>query len=166
MKEPKSGTEPEGTGSLTGLRLRKVPIGPDPDQFVVFAEDTEPNTPNVGVVVPEPVGIGERPSLTGLRLQKVPIGPDPDQFVVFAEDTESTTANVGVVVPEPVGIGEIIDVVSHAMEVFGGDRTKALRWFRTPIPSLNDETPEEMLQREGGIEQVQEVLGRIEHGVW
>ena len=115
MKEPKSGTEPEGTGSLTGLRLRKVPIG-----------------------------------------------PDPDQFVVFAEDTESTT----VVVPEPVGIGEIIDVVSHAMEVFGGDRTKALRWFRTPIPSLNDETPEEMLQREGGIEQVQEVLGRIEHGVW
>jgi putative toxin-antitoxin system antitoxin component (TIGR02293 family) len=66
---------------------------------------------------------------------------------------------------EPVGIGEVVEVVARALEVFG-DRTKALRWLRTPIPSLGDATPQEMLEREGGIEQVEDVLGRIEHGVW
>ena len=64
-----------------------------------------------------------------------------------------------------VYVGKIVDIVAHAMEVFG-NRTKALRWLRTPIPSLDNETPEDMLKREGGIERVQDVLGRIEHGVW
>ena len=67
--------------------------------------------------------------------------------------------------PESVGIGEIVEIVARAIEVFG-DRTKALRWLRTPIPSLGDRTPEEMLEHDGGIEQVEETLGRIEHGVW
>jgi hypothetical protein len=68
-------------------------------------------------------------------------------------------------VPESVDMAEIVEIVARAIEVFG-DRTKALRWIRTPIPSLGDATPEEMLERDGGIEQVEEVLGRIEHGVW
>jgi hypothetical protein len=68
-------------------------------------------------------------------------------------------------VPESVGMAEIVEIVARAIEVFG-DRTKALRWMRTPIPSLGGATPEEMLERDGGIEQVEEVLGRIEHGVW
>jgi putative toxin-antitoxin system antitoxin component (TIGR02293 family) len=66
---------------------------------------------------------------------------------------------------EPVGIGEIVEIVARAIEVFG-DRTKALRWLRTPIPSLGDATPQEMLEHDGGIEQVEEALGRVERGVW
>ena len=64
-----------------------------------------------------------------------------------------------------VGIAEIVEVIARAVEVFG-DRAKALRWLRTPLPTLGDATPEEMLEREGGIEQVEQALGRIEHGVW
>lgn len=67
--------------------------------------------------------------------------------------------------PASVGIGEVVEVVARAIEVFG-DRTKALRWLRTPIPSLGDETPLAMLERTGGVRQVEDVLGRIEHGVW
>jgi putative toxin-antitoxin system antitoxin component (TIGR02293 family) len=75
------------------------------------------------------------------------------------------TAPESAAAPEPVGIGEVVEIVARTMEVFG-DRIKALRWLRTPLPSLGDATPQEMLERDGGIEQVEEVLGRIEHGVW
>lgn len=64
-----------------------------------------------------------------------------------------------------VDIGRVVDVLAHALEVFG-DRFKVMRWLRTPIPALGDETPQDMLARAGGIEQVDQVLGRIEHGVW
>jgi hypothetical protein len=52
--------------------------------------------------------------------------------------------------PESAGIGEIVDFVARATEVFG-DRTKALRGLRTPIPSLGDETPQAMLQHKRGM---------------
>ncbi len=99
--------------------------------------------------------------------------PTPEQSLVqalFRRLTQSLYAEgyrsgIRMGVYEPIGIGEILDVVAHAMEVFG-NRTKALRWLRTPIPSLDDETPEEMFRREGGVQRVQDVLGRIEHGVW
>jgi putative toxin-antitoxin system antitoxin component (TIGR02293 family) len=80
-------------------------------------------------------------------------------------DVSSLLVKTSFTPSEPVGIGEIVEIVARAIEVFG-DRTKALRWLRTPIPSLGDRTPEEMLECDGGIEQVEEVLGRIEHGVW
>jgi putative toxin-antitoxin system antitoxin component (TIGR02293 family) len=64
-----------------------------------------------------------------------------------------------------LAMAEVVEVVAHAMQVFG-DRNKAVRWLRTPIPSLGDRTPEEMLTVEGGFEKVHQVLGRIEHGVW
>ena len=59
----------------------------------------------------------------------------------------------------------IVDVLARAIEVFG-EREKALRWLRTPVRSLGDETPISLLNSPEGLSRVQDTLGQIEHGVW
>jgi hypothetical protein len=62
--------------------------------------------------------------------------------------------------PEP-----IMEVTARAMEVFG-TREKALRWLRTPVRSLGDQTPISLLSSPEGLARVQDTLGQVEHGVW
>lgn len=64
-----------------------------------------------------------------------------------------------------VDLDGIVSVTGRAIEVFGA-RDKAIRWLRTPLPSLSNRTPLSMLTTAEGIEQVEDVLGRIEQGVW
>lgn len=59
----------------------------------------------------------------------------------------------------------IVDVTARAIEVFG-TREKALRWLKTPVRSLGDQTPLSLLNSTEGVAQVQDTLGRVEHGVW
>ncbi len=64
-----------------------------------------------------------------------------------------------------VDLDGIVSVTGRAIEVFGA-RDKAIHWLRTPLPSLSRGTPLSMLKTAEGIEQVEDVLGRIEQGVW
>lgn len=59
----------------------------------------------------------------------------------------------------------IVEVTARAIEVFG-TREKALRWLKSPVRSLGDQTPLSLLNSPEGVAQVQDVLGRVEHGVW
>jgi uncharacterized protein (DUF2384 family) len=59
----------------------------------------------------------------------------------------------------------IIEVAARAMEVFGS-REKALRWLNTPVRSLGNQRPLSLLNTPEGVAQVQDTLGRVEHGVW
>lgn len=60
---------------------------------------------------------------------------------------------------------QIVETTARAMEVFG-TREKALRWLNTPVRSLGDQTPLSLLDMPEGVGQVQDTLGRVEHGVW
>lgn len=60
----------------------------------------------------------------------------------------------------------IVEVAARAMEVFGTRREKALRWLNTPLRSLGDRTPLSLLETPAGVAQVQDALGRAEHGLW
>jgi uncharacterized protein (DUF2384 family) len=59
----------------------------------------------------------------------------------------------------------IVEVTARAMEVFG-TRERALRWLNSPVRSLGDQTPLSLLNSPEGVAQVQDTLGRAEHGVW
>jgi putative toxin-antitoxin system antitoxin component (TIGR02293 family) len=52
-----------------------------------------------------------------------------------------------------------------AQEVFE-DREAAARWFRQPLRGLGGATPLEACATEPGAREVEQVLGRIEHGVF
>jgi putative toxin-antitoxin system antitoxin component (TIGR02293 family) len=47
-----------------------------------------------------------------------------------------------------------------------GDRAKAERWMRAPNRALGGARPLDLLESDGGMREVERVLGRIEHGVF
>ena len=59
----------------------------------------------------------------------------------------------------------LVRVVARAVEVLGSSE-KALRWMNAPVRSLGDQTPMSLLASPEGMTQVEDALGRIEHGVW
>jgi uncharacterized protein (DUF2384 family) len=64
-----------------------------------------------------------------------------------------------------VSMETLVDITARAIEVFG-TREKALRWLKTPVRSLGDQTPLSLLGSPDGIVRVEDALGCIEHGVW
>lgn len=53
-----------------------------------------------------------------------------------------------------------------AVELFGGEKEKAFRWFRSPNRALGNLTPLEMASTETGSREVENLIGRLEHGVF
>ena len=83
--------------------------------------------------------------------------PDGKQIPVVVElDAallESSLADTG-----------LADVVARAVEVLG--KPRALAWLRTPLAGLDGKTPLAVMADADGRQQVEEILGRIEHGVF
>ena len=64
----------------------------------------------------------------------------------------------------PVAMEQILPVVAHAVAVFG-DEQKASHWLSTPLPLLGNRSPSQLLERQEGMELVEQVLTRIEHNI-
>ena len=60
--------------------------------------------------------------------------------------------------------------ISHlfekAVELFGGDVVGAVRWLRTKKKYLENQPPLEYAKTELGAREVENLLGRLEHGVY
>jgi putative toxin-antitoxin system antitoxin component (TIGR02293 family) len=56
-------------------------------------------------------------------------------------------------------------VVAHAVEVLGSWE-KATRWLRRPNRALGSAVPLEFLDTDAGARRVEQLLGRVEHGVY
>ena len=61
-------------------------------------------------------------------------------------------------------ISTIVPVIAHAVAVFG-DEHKASHWLATPLPLLDNRTPSQLLEGEGGTDLVERILTRIEHNI-
>ena len=59
----------------------------------------------------------------------------------------------------------MVRALDAAVEMFDGDKHKALNWFRTPARSLGGQAPMEMLSTPAGADAVLDLITRIEHGV-
>ena len=59
----------------------------------------------------------------------------------------------------------LVRIAAQAAGILGGEE-KASRWLHTPNRALGGDRPLEMLDTDLGTRQVEEVLGRIEHGVY
>ncbi len=56
-------------------------------------------------------------------------------------------------------------LMRHALDTFG-NKVKALSWLSTPNPALDNAQPIELLEFPGGAERVEEVLIRIDYGIY
>jgi putative toxin-antitoxin system antitoxin component (TIGR02293 family) len=59
----------------------------------------------------------------------------------------------------------LVRVAAQAVETLG-DQDKASLWLHAPNRALGGQVPLELLDTDLGTRQVEEVLGRIEHGVY
>jgi putative toxin-antitoxin system antitoxin component (TIGR02293 family) len=55
-------------------------------------------------------------------------------------------------------------VTAHAVAVFGDER-KATHWLSTPVATLGNRAPTELLASSEGIALVERTLTRIEHNI-
>lgn len=67
--------------------------------------------------------------------------------------------------PKCIGRSPQVDLIVKALEISGSPE-KLTRWLQTPLPSLAHHTPLSLLHTEDGRQQVEDVLGRIEHGIF
>ena len=57
-------------------------------------------------------------------------------------------------------------LLAQAIELFEGDREKAFRWFVQSNRALGKLSPLEMAATETGAREVENLIGRLEHGVF
>jgi putative toxin-antitoxin system antitoxin component (TIGR02293 family) len=57
-------------------------------------------------------------------------------------------------------------LLAQAVELFEGDKEKALRWFMQSNRALGKLSPLEMAGTETGAREVENLIGRLEHGVF
>lgn len=58
------------------------------------------------------------------------------------------------------------DVFAEAVELFESDRKAALAWLHQPLRAIGHEVPSEYMNSPENIQEVRNVIGRLEHGVW
>jgi putative toxin-antitoxin system antitoxin component (TIGR02293 family) len=56
-------------------------------------------------------------------------------------------------------------VFEQAVELFEGDNAAALRWLTAPRKALEGKTPLAYARTELGAREVEDLIGRLEHGV-
>lgn len=54
----------------------------------------------------------------------------------------------------------------QTLSLFGGDREAAVNWLRTPKKALRNQSPFHFARTEIGAREVENLIGRIEHGVF
>ncbi len=52
-----------------------------------------------------------------------------------------------------------------ALSLFDGDRSDAQDWLETPLPVLGHRRPLDLAATDEGLQQVKDLVGRIEHGI-
>ena len=57
-------------------------------------------------------------------------------------------------------------VFGKTLALFEGDTAAARSWFSTPAPALGGRTPREAASTEVGAREVENLVGRLEHGVF
>jgi len=57
-------------------------------------------------------------------------------------------------------------VFSKAIALFEGDANAATRWLSTSQPALDQHVPLDFMQTEVGSREVEDLIGRLEHGVF
>lgn len=74
-------------------------------------------------------------------------------------------SNQRLTAPQSDRLYRLARIVARAVEVFG-DEVEAKLWLNEPKLALNGQTPLSAISTEPGVEQVDQMLGRIEHGIF
>ncbi len=57
-------------------------------------------------------------------------------------------------------------LLAQTFELFGGNADAGMRWFQSPNRALNGQSPLQVAATETGAREVENLIGRLEHGVF
>jgi putative toxin-antitoxin system antitoxin component (TIGR02293 family) len=103
-------------------------------------------------------------SVDPVRMEKV-LGATTTSRKADGADVLYTSRRDTAFQTEHPSMQSLTPVLTRAIEVFGNSE-KATRWMERPNRALGQKTPIEMLGTEEGRKEVEELLGRIEYGVY
>jgi uncharacterized protein (DUF2384 family) len=72
--------------------------------------------------------------------------------------------SIAIVEPISASPNPEVKIIQHAAGIIGVDRIA--KWMNTPLPALKGRTPFSLLDTEEGREKIEEVLGKIDYGVY
>ena len=109
------------------------------------------------------------PYVTLTRLQQAIALPMPTvaELVHIPPRTLARRKAAGRLAPdESERVFRMAAVLAKAQNLFEGDRAAALSWLTAPNRALGDERPLDVARTEVGAREVEELIGRLEHGVF
>jgi putative toxin-antitoxin system antitoxin component (TIGR02293 family) len=109
------------------------------------------------------------PYATFIRLQQALALPLPAVAVVVQLPIRTLARRkaAGRLAPdESERVVRIAGVLAKAQNLFEGDRAAALAWLAAPNRALGDERPLDVARTEVGAREVEDLIGRLEHGVF
>ncbi len=59
-----------------------------------------------------------------------------------------------------------LEVFKKALSLFEGDVVSTMDWMTSPVRGLGSRSPVSMLETEKGRKEVENLIGRLEHGVY
>jgi putative toxin-antitoxin system antitoxin component (TIGR02293 family) len=107
--------------------------------------------------------------VTLTRLQEAIALPMPSlaELVQIPTRTLARRKSAGKLAPdESERVFRIASVLAKAEALFEGDRAAALAWLTQPNRALGDERPLDVARTEVGAREVEDLIGRLEHGVF
>jgi len=98
------------------------------------------------------------------------LGVHPSGLAPLVNINEKTVqrrlgANAKLKPAESERVARLMRVVARAVEVFA-DEASARQWLSQPLKALGGQTPLALVATEPGAREVEQLLGRLEHGVF
>jgi putative toxin-antitoxin system antitoxin component (TIGR02293 family) len=89
------------------------------------------------------------------------------RFVAIPQRTLTRRQSQGTLQPdESDRVLRASAIFDLAVDLFEGDTAEARKWLQTPQPGLGGETPLDFASTEVGARAVENLIGRLEHGVF
>ena len=98
-------------------------------------------------------------------LEKTGLPPDA-VFVVLKLKKEEVENREKLTPEESERLWRLASVFGTALALFEGDSKRAIEWLSARQKALGNSSPLEHVKTEPGAAEVQELIGRIEHGVF
>jgi putative toxin-antitoxin system antitoxin component (TIGR02293 family) len=68
--------------------------------------------------------------------------------------------------PESERLARLASLFDKAVHLFEGDGVSAVNWLRTPSKALRNHAPLSLVETEVGARAVEDLIGRLEYGVY
>lgn len=106
-------------------------------------------------------------SLTNLQKATNLPWSEISRFVAIPQRTLTRRQSQGTLQPdESDRVLRASTIFDMAVDLFEGNTAEAGQWLKTPQPGLGGETPLDFASTEVGAREVENLIGRLEHGVF